>query len=115
MTNSAGTNPRPAGQDWRGATAVHRANAAATWMSMSRRMSPATPTARPDSAPSRFAPDDNETAPAHSPAQRKYSLGISGIGKREYQYCGTRLVSSKSARPAAHGPARPAVKLANAH
>src|SRR6266446_6938147 len=82
---------------------------------MSSRISPATPTAKPESAPSRVAPDDSDTDPAHSPPQRKYSLGISGIGKREYQYCGTRLVSRPRARPAAHGPARSAVNVVNAH
>src|SRR5713226_5210450 len=82
---------------------------------MSRRIRPATPRARPDSAPRRVAPEDSDNAPAHMPAHRKYWLGISGMRKREYQYWGTRLVSRPSARPAALGPANPAVKLANAH
>src|SRR5437870_7590129 len=81
---------------------------------MSRRIRPATPMARPARAPNRVAPVDSDTAPAHSPAHRKYSLGISGIRKREYQYWGARLVSSPTARPAAQGPASPAVKLAKA-
>src|SRR5438034_10134706 len=82
---------------------------------MSRRIRPATPIARPESAPSRLAPDDSDSDPIQRPPQRKYSLGISGIGKREYQYCGTTLVSSPTPTPAAHGPARAAMKLADAH
>src|SRR5712692_1296775 len=84
-------------------------------MSTSSRIRPATPTARPASAPRRVAPEDNDTAPAHRPAHRKYWLGISGMRKREYQYWGTRLVSTATASAAAQRPPNPAVKLARAH
>src|SRR5437899_13028566 len=82
---------------------------------MSRRISPATPTASPASAPRRVPPEESETAPAHSPPHRKYWLGTSGMRKREYMYCGTRLASMATASAAVQGPASQAATLAKVH